>query len=540
VRRRLLAAAGIVLLAGCRGGGGDRPVLGLWSGRLETEGAPQVTRVRVSGDARALLLRHRDRDLTIRLEGEAPAAFPVKVSDVERGAPRLVTSETVPGGRFRHELHLKKEDLGEASFIALGFDRPGLVVDTLELVEEGARPPLVVIGLDGLTWRILDPLLSAGKLPHFRKLIDSGVSGVLLSEKPMLSPVVWTTIATGRPHTDHGIHDFFDAEGHLVNSTQVKTKRIWELAGGPGRATVGVVGWFVSWPVERTAGPMLSDRATEWKPNDKDRPASFHPPELQAPFEDLVNARLATYLDECRRFTPLELPADWKTRFAPGSPEHKRISELDTRLLRVFLRDSSFVEASLRLSTALHPELQFLYLRGSDNVQHAFWFQRAPEESLTPVAEEEKRLFGGTIDAYYQWLDESLGRLVAAATPGTTFMVVSDHGFRSIVREKNGEKRQVAYHERQGVFIASGPAFRKGTKIEPISVLDLVPIWLQHLGLPPAADMPGRVPAEIYAKAPVKGPRLASYGNRSEGSVSRTTEADEGIVEQLKALGYVQ
>ena len=165
---------------------------------------------------------------------------------LERGAPRLVTSETVPGGRFRHELHLKKEALGDASFIALGFDRPGLVLDTLELVEDGTRPPLVVIGLDGLTWRILDPLFQAGKLPHFKQLIDGGVSGVLLSEKPMLSPVVWTTIATGQKREDHGIGGFVvykdprkPKRGTLVGTEDrtrgdAEKERVADLSGSAG------------------------------------------------------------------------------------------------------------------------------------------------------------------------------------------------------------------------------------------------------------------------------------------------------------------
>lgn len=540
MRRTLLAALPLALLVGgCRAG--DRPVAGLWSGQARSEGAP-VTRVLISGDARCLLLRHRTSELRIRIEGSAPpGTVAVRVSDVERG-PRPITSETLAqgGGAFRHELRLSREQLGESSWVALAFDRPGLVIEALELVEDAKVPKLVVLGLDGLTWRVLDPLLAAGKLPHFQKLIAGGVAGELLSEKPVLSPVVWTTIAAGRRHTDHGIHDFFDAEGRLVNSSQVKTRRIWEIAGLGAGATVGVSGWFVSWPVERVPGFMLSDRATEWRPNDHERPLSFHPPELQAPFEAVVDERRARSIAECRRFTSLPLEPEWKSKLVPEDPLYKRHAFLDARLFRVFLRDSSFVEASLRLQAALRPDLLFLYLRGSDNVQHAFWFQRAPGESREPVDPEEVRLFGGVIDGYYAWLDEALGRLMGSAAPDTTFVIVSDHGFRSLVREKDGVKRQVAYHERQGVYVVNGPAFKRGVRAEPISVLDLAPLWLHLVGLPAAADMPGRVPLQLFARQAREATRIASYGGRGETAVSRATEADAGIVEQLKALGYVQ
>lgn len=536
----LLAALPWTLLLGaCRAG--DRPVAGLWSGQARGEGMP-ATRVRLHGEARCLLLRHRGSDLRLRIEGTAlPGTVVVRVSDVERG-PRPITTETLAqgGGAFRHELRLSREQLGETSWIALAFDRPGLVIETLELVEEKKIPKLVVLGLDGLSWRILDPLLAAGKLPHFQKLIAGGVAGELLSEKPVLSPVVWTTIAAGRRHTDHGIHDFFDAEGRLVNSSQVRSRRIWEIAGEKAGATVGVSGWFVSWPVERVPGFMLSDRATEWKSNDHDRPLSFHPPELQTPFEAVVDERRARSIEECRRFTSLPLLPDWKSKLPPGDPSYERHAFLDARLFRVFLRDSSFVEASLRLHAALRPDLLFLYLRGSDNVQHAFWFQRAPGESREPVDPEEVRLFGGVIDGYYAWLDEALGRLMSAAPADTTFVVVSDHGFRSLVREKDGAKRQLAYHERQGVYVVNGPGFKRGVRTEAISVLDLAPLWLHLVGLPAASDMPGRVPVELFARETREAARIASYGSRGEAAVSRATEADAGIVEQLKALGYVQ
>ncbi len=517
----------VAAMAACACSRGDRPVLGLWTGRVHSEGTP-ATRVRLDGDARCLLLRHKDSHLRVRIEGAAPAgSATVRVSDVGRGAPLPITTESLGSGAFRKELRLSKQQLGDTSWIALSFDRPGIVIEGLELLEDRKPGRLVVLGLDGLTWRILDPLLAAGKLPHFQKLIAGGVAGTLLSEKPMLSPVVWTTIASGRRHGDHGIHDFFDADGHLVNSTQVTARRIWELAGQHAQATLGVVGWFVSWPVEPVPGFMLSDRATEWKPSDHERPLSFHPAELQAPSEAIVDQRRASYLPEVRRFTPVELGADWKKK-------------LDTRLLRVYLRDSSFVEASLRFQAAFQPDLLFLYLRGSDNVQHSFWFQRAPQESLAPVDEEERRLFGGVIDGYYAWLDLSLGRLAAAAPPDATFMIVSDHGFRSFVREKQGLKRSVAYHEREGVYIASGPGLKRGVRGANLSVLDLVPLWLHRLGLPAGQDMPGRVPIELLDDGSRERPRIPSYGGRDQASVSRATEADEAIVEQLKALGYVE
>ena len=67
---------------------------------------------------------------------------------------------------------------------------------------------MLLIGLDGADWEIVDRLASAGRLPNLGRLKREGAWGVLRSEEPLLSPIVWTTIATGRPPADHGIIGF--------------------------------------------------------------------------------------------------------------------------------------------------------------------------------------------------------------------------------------------------------------------------------------------------------------------------------------------
>lgn len=537
-RRATALLLGLLLLPGCTRG--ERPVRGLWTGRVRVEGVP-ATRVHVDGEARCLLLRHRASGLRVRLEGTL-ASGPLAVSVLDRDHARLITTARVPvaGGAFRHELRLSREELGDTSWLSLGFDRAGLTIETLELVEDDVQPRIVVFGLDGATWRILDPLLKAGRLPHIEALARRGVRGTLVSIRPTLSPVVWTTIASGRRPEDHGIRGFVDEEKRLVNSTQVRAKRIWEIASERSPATIGAVGWFVTWPVDPVAGFMLSDRSTPWKTTDKERPLSFHPPELQRPFDQVFEERRERYLAECRRFTSLPLDPDWKTRLPPDDPLRRRIEYLDSRFLRAYLRDSSLAEAGLALFNAFLPDLFFLYLRGSDHAQHAFWFERAPGESTTPVEEEDRRYFGDIIDSYYGYLDEVIGRFVAGAPPDTVFMIVSDHGFRSVVRGPAEQRRSTAYHDLDGVYLISGPGFRKDAHGEPISVLDLCPLWLHELGLPAADDMPGRVPLGLLSGLwPRKPTRIVTYGPRREAAASRSSEEDAELLEQFKALGYI-
>ena len=77
---------------------------------------------------------------------------------------------------------------------------------------ESLPPPtgerVLLIGVDAATWTVMRPLIDAGRLPTFKKLVSEGWSGTLRSMEPTVSPAIWTTIATGKVPDQHGIHGF--------------------------------------------------------------------------------------------------------------------------------------------------------------------------------------------------------------------------------------------------------------------------------------------------------------------------------------------
>ena len=132
-----------------------------------------------------------------------------------------------------------------------------------------AAGKVLLIGLEGADWEILDRLEAKGTIPNLARLRREGASGVLLSEEPMLSPVLWTTIATGRSPGEHGVQGFLtdQAAGPApVRSDARKVRAFWDMASEAKRS-VGVVGWPASWPAEPVQGFLVVSALGEWQPS---------------------------------------------------------------------------------------------------------------------------------------------------------------------------------------------------------------------------------------------------------------------------------
>jgi predicted AlkP superfamily phosphohydrolase/phosphomutase len=121
---------------------------------------------------------------------------------------------------------------------------------------------LLIIGLDGATYDVLDPLMDAGKMPNLRAFIRSGVAGVLMSTRPPITPAAWTTFMTGKGPGRHGILDFekYDPRHHELtfNSTyEIREKTLWELLSEKG-LRVGSINVPMTYPPKPVNGFMIS------------------------------------------------------------------------------------------------------------------------------------------------------------------------------------------------------------------------------------------------------------------------------------------
>ncbi|MEM7051403.1 MAG: alkaline phosphatase family protein [Acidobacteriota bacterium] len=264
--------------------------------------------------------------------------------------------------------------------------------------EAPPAPPMLVVGIDGGEWKVIEELWRQGRLPVLRDLAERGVHGPLDTDYAA-SPVIWTTIATGRRPRDHGITDFVvpTPRGDVpISSDLRRVPALWNMLSTTGRR-VAVLGWWVTWPVEEVAGVMLSDRSLLGL----DR-AEF-PPGLEG------------------RLDPALAVLD-------GSPGGFDLGDPVQR------RDRLVAELAKDLVTQPF-DLWMVYFRSADVVSHRDWKYFEPEafESVDPAA-----LAAGAerVPRAYEAIDRALGELLAAAPPATNVLVVSDHGFVASPKEK--------------------------------------------------------------------------------------------------------
>jgi tetratricopeptide (TPR) repeat protein len=354
---------------------------------------------------------------------------------------------------------------------------------------------VLLIGLDGADWNILDPLIRDGRLPNIGRLARAGVRARLRTITPMLSPVIWTSIATGVLPGRHGIIDFLattgrDGERVPVTSTLRKTKAIWNILSENG-LTVGVVGWWASYPAEHVNGFVVSDRVAyqlfgAHPAREQAQEGKVFPRDLEAQVASLTVAPERLGLSEIGRYVRLSSDPS-----SLSAEQNKMIDDLRT----LIAAGDTYANLSLALGRRFGPDFQAVYIESTDTVAHLFMRHAPP--ALSGVDREEARLFGKAVDEYYRHVDEQVGRLLEAAGENAAVILCSDHGFRTgenrpLTESRIGYGQAADWHRKYGVLVLHGPPFLKGRELEDASILDITPTILALFGLPVAEDMDGR------------------------------------------------
>ena len=360
-----------------------------------------------------------------------------------------------------------------------------------------ARPDLAkhrvfVLGLDGCDPVLVDDLVRQGRLPNFKRLMAEGAFGPLRSQEPMLSPLLWTTIATGKWPTEHGVLDFMIADPDdpkkrvTVEGRNRQVEAIWDVVGRYG-SKVGVIGWLATHPAEKVNGFAVSDRAEplayllKQKPDPTDEGKTW-PAGLLAELAPQRKAPKEITFAEASPFVRMD-EADWRS----ACRDDQFSSENRVNNLRLILAASeNFRRVSLHLWKKERPRLQCSYFQILDAVCHntmgfrapLTWKPREPKEVADVLLERFPKMdralvetvaawmkeggqgtpprgsdrldpthlrwiaeiargadadrvarLGGAVDAAYDWADRLLGEVMASLDADTTLVVASDHGW---------------------------------------------------------------------------------------------------------------
>jgi len=429
------------------------------------------------------------------------------------------------------------------------------------------RPPILLLAVDGLEWSVLLPLVQRGEMPAVRALMERGVFGKLETLQPTASPIIWTTIATGKQADEHGIHGFTykDEAGELqiYVSADRKVKAFWNVLTDYG-VDCAVLGWWITWPAERIDGLMVAQTNTDAAEHDllKGALSDKAPSQVFPPSEE---ARALAVLKEVDGDLDGILQREYGLRGGAMPQPEARLLDATRWSLRA---DETYLRIALdRLGRGAPPALTAVYTGGTDVIGHRFWRYAYPEQFKEPVPADRVELFGDLLAATYRRVDRVLAQLLERLPSDAIVIVVSDHGMHAVQTDHAfGTDDELVdllsgHHPDAppGVVIAAGGCIlRPGTPpaIDALradalptiaSVLDVTPTLLALLGIPIGDDMHGRPRSEWIEPACLQqGPprtipthESAKWQEQRQRMKMQASDLEQRL-EQLKNLGYVE
>jgi predicted AlkP superfamily phosphohydrolase/phosphomutase/Flp pilus assembly protein TadD len=404
---------------------------------------------------------------------------------------------------------------------------------------------VIVFGLDGADPATIDLLLSEGKLPNFAKLRREGAYAPLLSQKPLLSPVIWTTIATGKTPDVHRIGHFVavNAAGEQlpVTSRMRRVKALWNILTDRQRSSA-VVGWWATWPAETIRGSVVTDHFAyhflmEDSAQKPEVGSRTFPPELEKRIAPEAKRPQDVTREELEPFVTVT-----EEEFAKPFDFERDLSHFKW----AYATAGTYTRIGLRLWKEDRPDDLFVYIEGLDSTSHLFGHLfRAG--NLSGELAEQQRKYGRAVEQMYVYADQLVGSVMDAMDSRTTLLVVSDHGFElgrlQDDPSKTRDMRRVSelFHRPEGILYMYGYRVKPRTRLQRPTILDVAPTVLALNGLPRASDMPGRILAEALDVTVL--PPVPSYETAATTAAAAPgtgdAQADPEIVKKLTSLGYI-
>ena len=258
----------------------------------------------------------------------------------------------------------------------------------------------IIFGVDGLTFRILHPLIERGDLPNFQRLRQQGCEAVLESKYPPVTPAAWTSLSTGLKPAKHGVYDFWEYEEQqergAARKSRIQTHRkggkaIWNILSEYGKQVL-VINVPVTYPPDTVNGVMVSGYMT--------------------PSTDVDFTYPTVFKEELFRAVPdYEIDVNLRNIFR-GQVEEGKVRLIDAVLKMTERR----IDLTMHLLKEKPWDFCYVAFVGADRLQHCIWEEIS---SLDKRATE-----------YYRLLDHGLGLMLDQLGPDDSLFVISDHGFQ--------------------------------------------------------------------------------------------------------------
>lgn len=265
---------------------------------------------------------------------------------------------------------------------------------------------LVVVGLDGATFDLIEPWVATGKLPNLARLLEQSSHARLKSVIHPFTAQAWSSMVTGANAGKHRIFDFWERDFQsygfrLTNASFRALPALWSLLSMAGRPVI-VVNVPMTYPPEPVNGVLISGWDT---------------PGLQANFT--YPAELKAELGQLAGQPYVIVPDDWKYSTAQRG-------EL---VLVELLREVDVRFAVVQQLMAREPwDLTFFVVSALDGGAHFLWKYHDPSHPLYDAAETVQYFSDDPLLQVYQRVDQRLGELLATLPPDVYVLVVSDHG----------------------------------------------------------------------------------------------------------------
>lgn len=405
------------------------------------------------------------------------------------------------------------------------------------------KKKLLLIGWDAADWEIINPLMEQGLMPTLKKFLSESAYGNIATLDPPYSPMLWTSIATGKHAFDHGVLGFTellpDGSGiRPISAHSRKVKALWNIFNQEGLKS-NVVSWWPSNPVEDINGVMVSNfyqhartkYEEEW-------------PLLEGTINDEKHREPLAKL----RIHPQELTAAHIQPFIPNLKSLKTEEDkVLAGLVKILAHASSVHSATTYLMEETEWDFMAVYHDAIDHICHLAMKYRAPQ--LKGIEDEAHENYKDLVDSMYRYHDMMLDRTLDLIDDDTYMMILSDHGFRSdhtrMVKVPKGPATPALEHRPYGIVALRGPGIKKGEKIFGASLMDVTPTLLHIMGLPVGSDMAGNVLKQAFENAEeVK--YIPSWEERKgdaamlSNNATSDPEAEQQAMEQLIELGYVE